>query len=102
MVQPEISPDQDGCRVSGDLVFATVTQLLAVGEKCIRDSGKKSLVFDCAAVGRADSAGVALLLEWLDRARQQGVCLQFRNLPDGLMSIAQLSNVDGLLLADGS
>ena len=48
-------------------------------------------------VTRVDSAGLALLLEWLRLARSEGRAMRFTALPDKLLAIARLSGVDGLL-----
>jgi len=46
-----------------------------------------------------DSSGLALLLEVLERARHHAVPLRIRSLPEALLGIARLSNVEKLLLA---
>lgn len=96
MATPDVV-EGNGCfRISGDLVFATVTPLINVGEAVFRD--RQETVFDFQDVGYSDSAGLALLLEWLDRAKKRGVQLHYRNLPESLLSVAHLSNVDDLLV----
>ena len=46
-----------------------------------------------------DSAGLALLLEWLRWGRSERRAVAFQNLPEKLVAIARLSGVDELLLA---
>lgn len=82
-------------RVTGDLVFATANETLAHGRRLI--PGQRSLTFDLAGVSRSDSAGLAVLLEWIDVARGAGVALAFTNLPGPLLDIARLSNAEALL-----
>ncbi|MBF6309145.1 STAS domain-containing protein, partial [Nocardia farcinica] len=53
--------------------------------------------FDLQAVTRSDSAGLALLVEWMQFARQQDRKLSFRNLPDQLRDIARISGLEDLL-----
>lgn len=52
---------------------------------------------DLSGVDQADSSGVALLLEWLAWARERGTEVRFEDPPDGLRTIAALSQVDALL-----
>jgi phospholipid transport system transporter-binding protein len=82
------------------MVFTTAATLLEQGDELIEGSGP--LVIDLGQAGNCDSAGLALLLEWLQRARAKGTEIRFRNVPAPLLGIARLSNVDALLpLADG-
>jgi len=81
--------------VSGDLTFATAALLLDEGERLL--AGIKGSVIDLREVTHCDSAGLALLLEWLDRGQAQGAHIRFRHLPESLLRIARLSNLDSLL-----
>ena len=75
--------------------FDTVTALLATGEILLRRPGL--LQIDLGGVSSSNSAGLALLLEWMDLARSRQVDLTFVNLPDSLRRIAALSNLEALL-----
>ncbi|GIX21770.1 MAG: hypothetical protein KatS3mg121_0553 [Gammaproteobacteria bacterium] len=55
------------------------------------------LEVDLSAVEAADSAGLALLLEWLGRARRRGVALRYRALPPGIEALARACQVLELL-----
>jgi len=80
--------------VSGDLSMKTVPALLA--QNGLRDiSG--DIHIDLQNVERADSAGVALLIEWQRIARQQQQKICFQNIPSQMLAIARLSGVDELL-----
>ena len=87
--------EQDCLQVSGELVFATAPGLL--GEAASLFRGQRELIIDLGQVSRCDSAGLALLLEWLERGRSQGISIRFRNIPESLLRIARLSNVASLL-----
>ena len=80
----------------GPLVFATARRARAVGLAALR-AAQSALVIDCAALGPTDSAGLAVLLDWLAEARQTGRHLRFENLPEDLLRLARISAVDGLL-----
>lgn len=55
------------------------------------------LLVDLAAVTEADSAALALILDWVRVARGAGQTITVRNLPAGLVSLAALYGVDSLL-----
>ncbi len=96
MAQTQIRARQDrSLQVSGDLVFANVTALLAQGETLF--AGRDDVIINLRKVKRSDSAGVALLLEWQERGRAAGTRVRYRNIPDALLRIAKLSNIEPLL-----
>jgi len=96
MAQTEITAQQDGSLlVSGELVFTQVTALLEQGETLF--AGRDEIIVDLRDVIRSDSAGVALLLEWLDRGNTAGTRVCYRNIQDALLRIARLSNIEPLL-----
>lgn len=82
---------------AGELTMASAPALRAEGRRlaCAGD-----LVVDLAGVSAADSAALALLLDWMRCARAAGHALFVRNLPAGLLSLAALYDVDGLLPAE--
>jgi phospholipid transport system transporter-binding protein len=82
-------------RLEGDLDFATVRPLLARFKSLLPSSGE--LEIDLGPVESANSAGLALLLEWLDLARARRIELRYRDLPESLIRIAELSNLRSLL-----
>lgn len=84
-------------RLAGELSFETVPPLVRRGRSLFEAEGDVSL--DLAEVTRADSAGVALLIEWRREARRQGRNIQFENIPPQMQAIARLSRVDQLLAA---
>ena len=80
MSDAKITADGEGqYAVSGELSFRTVPDLLRQGERLFE--GCSAFVLDLKGVSRADSAGLALLLEWLRRCRRRRQDLFFRNLP---------------------
>jgi len=81
--------------VEGVLDFESVVPLLAQSRS--QFAGKERLDVDLQGVRRANSAGLALLLEWLDLAHRQGISLRFCNLPESLVRLAAVTNVSGLL-----
>ncbi len=84
--------------VSGSMTFATAAALHAAGLAAFHASSEPRLELDCAAVTAADSAGLAVLVDWLAWARRSGRSLQLRNLPAKLVDIARISELDELLV----
>jgi len=72
-----------------------------VGLLVLEGSRATKLVIDCGGVTRADSAGLAVLLDWLAWGRRKSRTVTLENLPAPLVAIARISEVDGLLTATG-
>ena len=85
--------------VTGELTFATARDARQIGTLVLEGSGASNLMIDCAGVTRADSAGLAVLLDWLAWGRRKSRRLKLENLPPSLVAIAKISEVDGLLSA---
>jgi phospholipid transport system transporter-binding protein len=88
--------DGDRARVSGSLHFSTVSALLTAGVAAITDG--RAAVIDLASVTASDSAGLALLIEWLSVAKAANHPLRFENIPSQLQQLARLSEVEELLI----
>lgn len=94
----EIAPGR--WRVTGALDVVAVSALAAEGERLIRAASKggiQRLSIDLSAVESANSAALALLVEWLEQACRRGLELVYIQPPQPLMRLARLSNLDGLL-----
>ncbi len=89
----------DRFSLTGPLDYASVVGLLAQGEREFQ--GRECVELDLSGVTRANSAGLALLLEWTDELRARGGRLRLGNLPQALTDIARISNVQALLSLDG-
>jgi phospholipid transport system transporter-binding protein len=89
--------DRGGGRfaILGDLSFQTVVSVLEESKSLFSDHSIIEL--DLAGVQRADSAGLALLLEWVNWARNSAREVRFRNIPAQILSIAQISEVEDML-----
>jgi len=87
--------------VRGELTFATARLARDIGVRVLAASGAERIVVDCAAVTRADSAGLAVLLEWLAWGRRYKRVVTLENLPASLVAIARISEVDEFLIAAG-
>jgi phospholipid transport system transporter-binding protein len=87
--------------VRGELTFATARDARQLGVAVFEGSSAAGFVVDCAGVTRADSAGLAVLLDWLSWGRRRSRSVSLQNLPAALLAIARISEVDGLLTATG-
>lgn len=97
----EVGPCQFALR--GSLNLSTVPALARQGGRLLKALRAKpeaeplSVEIDLSGVKRSSSAGIALLLDWVDQASRDGIELHFRNWPDALVRIATFSNVEDLL-----
>jgi len=81
--------------ITGDLSFATVPQLWNRWRSLA--DGRQALDIDLRAVQRSDSAGLALLIDGLRRARQTGQSVRFFNIPEQMLAIARVSGLEEML-----
>ena len=92
----EVSPG--AYRLQAPLTFASVVSLRARGLAIIR-AAAKGLTIDLSAVPAADSAGLALLVDWLAEAKSRSCQLKFDQASEALVALARLSDVEKLLVA---
>ena len=76
--------------------FASVPFLLREGASLFAGTG--AIQLDLFDVQRADSAGLALLVEWRAKARRAGRQLSFLHVPDQILRMASLSGLEDILL----
>lgn len=96
--EPQIVSAKEGrVEIAGDLTFETVRCLRERGSELFREGGDVTL--DLNAVTRADSAGLALMVEWLRHAKRMRARLQVVNMPDQMLEIARMSKLESILLA---
>ena len=96
-----ISIGEDGCaRLGGTLTFESVPGLFKQAQELFHGSTPVSSL-DLEQVTSADSAGLALLLEWQATRGPSQQALQIRNAPSGLLSLARLCEADQLLDLSG-
>lgn len=88
--------------VSGALTFATAREARTAGLDAIAASQGSEILVDCGPVSESDSAGLAVLLDWLGAAQRRQVKLRFSNVPARLSSIAQISEIEDLFAASAS
>lgn len=57
-------------------------------------TGPKVVTVDLAGVKNADSAGLALIFEWIKYARSKRVQLRIKNIPTQILNLATLSGLE--------
>jgi phospholipid transport system transporter-binding protein len=84
-------------QIRGALIFATARRARAAGAKLLLERGGPTLEVDCSAVSASDSAGLAVLLDWMALANRQGRAVHFTNLPAPIRAVAHISDVESIL-----
>jgi phospholipid transport system transporter-binding protein len=87
--------DDGGVAISGDMTFYTVPDLWRDSEDMLQQG--RDVVVDLRDVHRADSAGLALLIEWTRQARQNSVTINFKHVPESLMALARMTGLNNIL-----
>jgi phospholipid transport system transporter-binding protein len=80
----------------GALTFATARTVHGQGRLVIA-AADGDLEFDCRGLTHTDSAGVAVLIDWLSLARRRGRRLRYQGISESVRAIARISEVDDLL-----
>ncbi len=80
---------------SGELSFETAAQALRQGDGLITRGG--TWVIDLSRIESGDSAGVAVLVEWLATARARDATLRYETIPPQMLAIARISDLEDLL-----
>jgi phospholipid transport system transporter-binding protein len=81
----------------GPLTFATARAAREEGLRTLANGSAGASEVDCSAVTQSDSAGLAVLLDWLGAAKRAGHKLRYVRLPEGLLALARISEVEELL-----
>ena len=84
-------------RAQGSLTFASARRACEQGVAALSQANGERLEIDCGGITTSDSAGLAVLLEWLGVARRAGRSLRYTHLPRGLAALARISEVEELL-----
>ena len=81
--------------ISGELTFATAENILKASEAPFEEHTQ--LEIDLSGVTKSDSAGLALLLEWVTWANHSVREIRFAEIPEKIYAIARTTEVDQLL-----
>jgi len=81
----------------GPLTFASARRACELGVAALAHAAAARLEIDCRGITSSDSAGLAVLLEWLSLTKRAGRSLRYAQLPQGLAALARISDVEDLL-----
>jgi phospholipid transport system transporter-binding protein len=81
----------------GALTFANARAARSEGLHALRTSSAPDLEVDCGGIAPSDSAGLAVLLDWMAVMKREGRPLCFANLPSGLLALARISGLEEML-----
>jgi phospholipid transport system transporter-binding protein len=90
--------ERDGAfrfHVQGEMTFTKVKELLQHSYELF--SAVQEFEVDLSQVDHADSAGLALVLEWMAQASERNAKVVFTGIPESMVSIARLCQVESLL-----
>lgn len=96
MSKLRIEPAADGgYLLAGEMTYASVPDIERRHDAAW--GGQSRVILDLAGVTRADSAGLALLVNWVRAARATGRTIHFRRVPQALLALARVSDLDEVL-----
>ena len=81
----------------GPLTFATARRAHEQGLQSLASAAGHELEVDCSGITSSDSAGLAVLLDWLGAVKRAGRTLRYRHLPTGLVALGRIGEVEELL-----
>ena len=87
--------DDGSVALSGPLTAATVPEVWEAGQALL---GKTSdILLDLGGVSRCDSAGVALVVNWIAAGRSSGGAVSVRDVPEQMRAILEVSDLSELI-----
>ena len=81
--------------LAGEMTFDTAERILQASEEPFEEHTR--LEIDLSGVTMGDSAGLALLLEWVTWANHTVREIRFSGMPERVLAIAKTTEVDALL-----
>lgn len=82
-------------QLEGEVGFGTVMHLLNESRALFEHEERVRL--DFSGVERINSAGLALVIEWLRESRHESRTLEINNPPEELLAMARICDVEDLL-----
>jgi phospholipid transport system transporter-binding protein len=94
----DLAPGAPGTlSAKGPLTFASARRAYELGVAALARAAAAKIEIDCHGITLSDSAGLAVLLEWLSVSKRAGHALRYTQLPEGLAALARISEVEDLL-----
>lgn len=86
-----------GIALTGALILATVTETWKQSLVYFQDRDTLPKTIDFSGVTRVDSAGLALMIEWLRLAKNKNTEIHLQNIPAQMQPLAVLFDISHLL-----
>jgi phospholipid transport system transporter-binding protein len=80
---------------SGRLGYVTAGRALPAGLDLIPKGA--TCTIDLSKVTEADSAGLAVLVEWMATAKSRGTVIHYQGIPAQILAVARISELESLL-----
>lgn len=77
----------------GDLTYKSVPSI--IDENLLENNG--DILVDLAGINHSDSSGLALLIQWFRQACDSQQQVKFENVPEKMLALAKVSNLDKVL-----
>jgi phospholipid transport system transporter-binding protein len=90
-------PSPGHITLRGRLALDTATYAYEQGLAIIQAEREERIEIDCSRVTKVDSAGLAVLIDWMAAARVQGHRLCVTHVPAELAALAKISEVEEIL-----
>jgi len=84
-----------GFLLSGELTFETIPSVWRTSSALLSEPG--DITFDLQGISHTDSAGLALLIDWMRTARGLNKRIAFKNIPAQMLAIATVSGLEDIL-----
>ena len=81
--------------LTGEMTFETAERILVASEEPFEQHTR--IEVDLSGITKADSAGLALLLEWITWANHTVREIRFLSMPERVLAIARTTEVEQLL-----
>lgn len=88
--------------LQGELTFSSINKKTVNAFSVQIPDAAEKIILDLKQVTNFDSAGLALLIEWIKLAENRNIKILFVNIPDQLLAIAQLGGLEQALEACSS
>ncbi|MGB7904703.1 MAG: STAS domain-containing protein [Steroidobacteraceae bacterium] len=82
-------------QANGVLGYVTAGRALPAGLALIPRGA--TCTIDLSRVTEADSAGLAVLVEWLATAKSRGTVIRYEGIPPQILAVARISELESLL-----
>jgi ABC-type transporter Mla MlaB component len=94
MNKPSVECNDQCLTVKGALIFHTVMDVLMQSKASFI---QEALTIDLAGVKKIDTSSLTLLCEWSRMAKAKSMTLNFINVPESLLHLAEVNNVKAIL-----